>query len=197
MVKAQIAEIQKLDIQRCKIKIEGISNLISHRWDEKAKKMMLDKQMKKTVKKEAKNPVEQYEAATYYTDDGKIGFPADGFKQSMVRGGKALDLIMTDLRTGFFVHGVYCTRDDRELVVITGERSMREDMVRLNGTVSDIRYRPQMCNWKAELEISYNAGVVSFDHLVNMLNAAGFGVGVGEWRPPCDGSFGRFKVSAK
>ncbi len=192
-----VAEIQKIDVQVAKVKIKGLSPLIMHRWDEKAKKEMLDKQMKKTVKKEPKNPEAQYESSKYLTDNGDPGFPADAFKKSMIRGAKGLGLVMVDMRTGFFVHGEYCNRDDRDLVSVDGKFTMREDMVRLNGGVADIRYRAQIARWKATLEISYNSNAVSFDQIVNMINAAGYGVGVGEWRPERDGMFGRFEVDIK
>lgn len=192
--KEVVAEVQKIDVQVAKVKVEGLSPLITNRWNEKVKKEMLDKQMKKTVKKEPKDPETQYENSKYLTDEGKPGFPADAFKKAMIRGAKQLGLVMVDMRTGFFVHGEYCTKEDRDLVPIKGTYSPREDMVRLNGGTADIRYRAQLTKWSAELEISYNANVVSFDQIVNMLNAAGYGVGIGEWRPERDGMFGRFQV---
>lgn len=191
------AELQKIRVEQAEIKVKGLSPLIMHRWSEKARKEMLDKQMKKTVKKEAKAPEEQYEASIYYLDDGRVGFPADAFKKAMIRGAKQIGLVMTDARTSFFIHGEYCTRDDRELVPITGELQPREDMVRLNGSTSDIRFRGQLVNWEATLRVSYNASITSFDQIVNMLHAAGYGVGVGEWRPERDGTFGRFEVVAQ
>lgn len=192
--KQAVAELQRIKVEQAQVKIKGLSPLIMHRWSEKARKEMLDKQMKKTVKKEAKNPEEQYEASLYRMDDGSIGFPADAFKKAMIRGAKQLGMVMTDARTSFFVHGTYCTRDDRELVPITGEVQPREDMVRIAGGTSDIRFRGQIMSWEATLSISYNSSVTSFDHIVNMLQAAGYGVGVGEWRPEKDGIFGRFEV---
>lgn len=188
------AELHKIRVEQAEVKIKGLSPLIMHRWSEKARKEMLDKQMKKTVKKEPKSPEEQYEASVYKLDNGEPGFPADAFKKAMIRGAKQLGLTMTDARTSFFIHGEYCTRDDRELVPITGELQPREDMVRLNGATSDIRFRGQVVNWEATLKVSYNASVTSFDQIVNMLQAAGYGVGVGEWRPERDGTFGRFEV---
>ena len=194
MPKQQVAELQSLKIQTVKIKLEGISPLIMHRWGEKAKGEMLDKQMKKAVQKVAKDPKAQYESSLYKFDDGRFGFPADGFKASMIRGGKQLGLVMTDMRTAIFIQGEYSKVADRELIEIFGEVSMREDMVRIANGTADIRYRGQITDWKAELEITYNSTVVSFDQIVNMLQAAGFGVGVREWRPPKGGTFGRFKV---
>lgn len=191
------AELQKIKVETATIRIKGLSPLIMHRWSEKARREMLDKQMKKTVKKEAKSPEEQYEASVYYLDDKRLGFPADAFKKAMIRGAKQIGLVMTDARTSFFVHGEYCTRDDRELVPIKGEVNPREDMVRLNGATADIRFRGQVVGWEADLNISYNSSITSFDQIVNMLHAAGYGVGVGEWRPEKDGTFGRFEVVAE
>ncbi len=198
-MKTETAELQKLNVQKVMVKIKGLSPLIMHRWDEKAKQQMLDKQMRKTVKKEAKDPEAQYESSIYKLDDGRLGFPADAFKAAMVRGadllgGKTIGMAMNRMRMGFFINGEYGSKDDRDLIPLTGEISMREDMVRLNGTTSDIRYRGQVKKWTAEINISYNASVVSFDQLVNMLNVAGYGVGVGEWRPEKNGMFGRFEV---
>ncbi len=195
--KTETAEIKEIDVRTVKVNIKGLSPVILHRWSDKAKKEMLDKQMKKTVKKVAKDPEEQFKDSVYRLDDEGLGFPVDGFKKAMVRGAKQLGLVMTDMRTGFFVHGEYSAKEDRELVRIEGELSMREDTVRISGATADIRYRGQVANWSATLKISYNAAVVSFDHIVNMLNAAGYGVGIGDWRPERDGMFGRFEVVAE
>jgi hypothetical protein len=194
--KTETAEIQKIDVRMIEIKIRGLSPIVVHRWDEKAKKQILDKQMKKTVKREAKDPVAQYESSLYKFKDGRVGFPADGFKKSMIRGAKIIGLVMIDMKTGFFVHGEYSEQDDRELIPIEGDVSMREDMVKLSKDLPDIRYRGQISNWTATIRVSYNAAAVSPDQIVNMLHAAGYGVGVGEWRPDRDGMFGRFEVLA-
>ena len=192
--KQETVEVQEIKIKEIEVEVKGLSPLIMHRFSEKAKKQMLDKQMKKTVKKEVKDPEQDFKDSLYTLDDGTLGFPADAFKQAMIRGAKQLGLVMVDMRTGFFVHGEYSSNDDRELVSISGDLSPREDMVRLNGTTSDIRFRGQVANWTTNLHISYNAGVVSADQIINMLNAAGYGVGVGEWRPEKNGMFGRFTV---
>jgi len=197
MATAKTAELQMIKVETASVKIRGLSPLIMHRWSEKARREMLDKQMKKTVKKEAKAPEEQYEASLYKLDDGRIGFPADAFKKAMIRGAKQIGLVMTDARTSFFIHGEYCTRDDRELVPIKGEVRPREDMVRVGMGTADIRFRGQVTEWEADLNISYNSSITSFDQIVNMLHAAGYGVGVGEWRPEKDGTFGRFEVVAQ
>ena len=53
----KIIEIPAIKFKRIKITLKGTAPLICHAWSEKAKKEMLDKQMKKAKQgKEAKNP---------------------------------------------------------------------------------------------------------------------------------------------
>jgi hypothetical protein len=42
-----------------------------------------------------------------------------------------------------------------------------------------------------------NASVLSADQITNLFNVAGFGVGIGEWRPQKNGSFGRLHVEVE
>ena len=121
-------------------------------------------------------------------ENGDYGFPTIAFKQAAVSaGGRFSDgLKMTELRGSFFVEG--------ELVKIEGAPRMREHPVRIGMGTADIRYRPEFVNWRVNLKIKYNSDKISLDQLVNIFNLAGFGVGVGEWRPEKDGQFGMFHV---
>ena len=49
--KEEVVEIRPLDIKEVKIKIVGDTPLIVHAWSEKAKRMMLEAQMKTTWKR--------------------------------------------------------------------------------------------------------------------------------------------------
>lgn len=187
MAQPVVADPERIDLRRIEIKVVGDSPLISHAWSEKAKKLMLDKQMKKgTQAKEAKDPQRDYEESLYQHPDGGYGFPSVAFKAAAVRGAKALGMVMADMRGAFHIGG--------ELVKIDGEPRPREDMVRVGMGTADIRYRGEFPEWSATLPITYNARTVSVDQIVAMFDAAGFGVGIGEWRPEKDGQYGRFHV---
>jgi len=168
--------------------IQGTSPLITHAWSQKAKQMMLDKQMKKATKaKEAKNPEQDYLDSLYVLPEGKgYGFPSIGFKAAVVRAGTYADFHMTFLRGAFHIPG--------ELVKIDGTPTPREDMVRLSGKVADIRYRGQFVDWSAAVPIHLNESALSAEQLTNLMVVAGFAVGVGEWRPEKNGQYGRFEV---
>jgi hypothetical protein len=71
--------IRRLDaIETVHFKLVGDSPLIVHAWSEKAKRQMLDKQMKKATKaKEAKDPQADYEACFYRTPRRRLWLPGD------------------------------------------------------------------------------------------------------------------------
>lgn len=192
--KAETAEttvtIQAIDIRHIRIKLVGDSPLISHRWSDKAKKMMLEKQTKRARQaKEAKDPEQDFKDSLYIHPEGGYGFPAVAFKSSAVSSCRYADMKMTEARGAFHVQG--------ELVPIDGdEPTPREDMVRIGMGTADIRYRGEFVNWSATLPITYNARAISPEQIINLFNIAGFGVGVGEWRPERDGQYGRFHVAS-
>lgn len=173
--------------KRAEVVIEGTTPLITHKWSEKAKKMMLDKQQKKAVEREAKDIDIEFHSSYYRLPDGGYGFPAIGVKMAMVRAGKLLGVAMTDSRCAFHVDG--------EFIKIEGsEPEAREDMVRLSSGVADIRYRAQFTNWKSTITLSFNSNLISLDDLKVFLESAGFSVGIGEWRPEKNGRSGMFRV---
>lgn len=179
--------LPELSIRKLNIHIKGASPLIVHKWSEKSKKQMLDKQLGKAkVGKEPKNPERDYEESLYRTEDGGYGFPSVGFKSSAVRAGTYADQKMTYLRGAFHVPG--------ELVVIDGEPKPREDMVRVGMGTADIRYRGEFIDWKASVPVDLNERALSMEQVVNLFRIAGFSVGIGEWRPEKNGQYGRFDV---
>jgi hypothetical protein len=184
-------EVPTLALQVANIRIVGDSPLICHAWSEKAKKQMLDKQMKKAKQgKTAKDPEQDFEESLYPMPGGGYGFPAVAFKSAMVGACRFADgMKMTEARGAFHIQG--------EMIAIEGEPTPREDMVRVGMGTADIRFRGEFKQWSAVLPIVFNANVISAEQIVNLLTLAGFGVGVGEWRPERDGSYGRFLVASE
>lgn len=184
---ATTIELPQLETQTVHITIVGDSPLIMHKWSDKAKSMMRDKQQKKATKgREAKNPEQEFHDSIHFMPDGKPGFPAIGFKAAAVTAcTSAGSITKVAARQAFHINGT--------LVPVLGSKPvMREDMVRVGMGVADMRYRAEFWPWYAPLEITYNLRALSLEQIMNLLNIAGFGVGVGEWRPERDGQFGRF-----
>lgn len=199
MARTKEIELQKLDLRECIIPIIGDSPLIMNRFDEKTKQAMLEKHQKKVGGgKEVRDPDAEVAKSLYFLDDEhkQVAFPCDGIKLCMIRGAKALGLVMSDSRAAFFVQGIYSERDGRDLLPVEGEVTGREDIVKIGMGTSMLRYRGQVkTGWKINVKIRYNASLISQEQLVNMLEAGGFGCGIGEWRPERNGSFGQFHIN--
>lgn len=210
----EIIEIRPIQIRKATIHIVGDTPLIMHAWSEKAKREMLEKQMKvtKTKAKDAKNPVEDFIRSMYWltpmptdmTEDGfhaaidngaRFGFPVTAFKQAAIsaayRMGWAKDKM--SMRGAFFIDG-----DENQMLEIKSNTPiMREDMVKVGMGTADIRYRGEFRNWSADINISFNEnGQYSLEQIINIINAGGYVCGVGEWRPERDGQYGMFHVEA-
>jgi len=201
-------ELPKLDIKLMEVTIIGDSPLIVHAWSVKAKREMLDKQLKKAKgAREAKDPKADFEASLYRLADGGFGFPSVGFKNAAVTACTSVaGITKIAARQAFHILGEDVdiegafegTKARNNLVRIKGgEPAMREDMVRVGMGTADLRYRGEFADWYARLLIRYNGNVLSESQILNILNVAGFAVGVGEWRPEKDGMSGMFHVATE
>jgi hypothetical protein len=181
--------LPQLDIRTIRLRVVGDAPLICHRWSDKAKKMILDKQMgKATAGKENKDPERDFQESLYPHPEGGYGFPVIAFKNAAVDACTSLGKAITKVaaRQTFHIVG--------ELAKIEGEPEPREDMVRVGMGTADIRYRAEFKQWSTTLVIRYNARVLTDEQIINLFNVAGFAVGVGEWRPEKNGSYGLFHV---
>lgn len=183
-------ELPPIEVKTVHFTLVGDSPLIVHAWSEKAKRAMRDKQMKRaTQAKAAKDPQADYEACFYRTDAGEYAFPAIGLKAAMVSACRQADMKMVLARGAFHI--------DADMLPIRGTPRMREDMVRVGMGVADLRYRPEFPDWRMPVMLKFNSRVISSEQLANLLDIAGFAVGVGEWRPEKSGQFGRFHVAGE
>lgn len=186
--------LNRIERSQLEVPIAGTAPLIVHRFDEKAKEMMLQAQQTKTrAKKEPKDPVACFERSMYRLADGGHGFPAVGFKSAMVDSARMFDGVkMTELRAALHVLG----EGHDQLVRIEAETPrMREDTVRVGMGTADLRYRAEYHPWTAVLTIRFVPSLISAASVVAIVDAAGLG-GVGEWRPSKakTGIFGTFEV---
>jgi hypothetical protein len=183
--------IPGLQIQTFKLTLVGDSPLICNRFSEKAKRSMLDRQMKKAKQaKAAKDPEADFRGSLYPLGKGKYGFPVVAFKSAAVDAcSHAEGITKVEARGAFHINS--------EMALIEGRPTMREDTVKIAMGTTDLRYRGEFKTWSTTLEVRYNKNVLSMEQIVNLFNIGGFAIGVGEWRPQRDGSYGMFHVATK
>ncbi|KKN61995.1 hypothetical protein LCGC14_0516730 [marine sediment metagenome] len=197
-------EIIKPDWVYYIIHIIGLSPLITHRFGAAAQRKILDNQMNVSrPKRGLREPIQEYMESLYvvpgrekWKDNkpGKFGLAGHAFKQACVGAARYVEgLNMTYARGCFFVE------DD-----VVGIENMtpynRQDVVRLPSSKSaDIRFRGCFpAEWEANIVMSIDKSIIDEISVFNLLYRAGMSVGVGDWRPSCNGMMGRFEpVSMK
>jgi len=205
--KTIVINLPKIKLEKHKLYLVGTAPLLVHAFPEKARKAMLDKQMKLAKGgRDARDPYAEMEAARYTLPDGRDGFPAVGFKSSAVTACTSLsDVTKVAARQAFRVSGLQMNAEGviegayvRTALVplVAHPPTMREDVVRLSGQgrTAEMRYRPEYPEWGVELEIVLNSQVISIDQLGSMFQAAGHGVGIGDYRPEKNGDCGTFEL---
>lgn len=210
----EIIEIKPLDIREVKIKIVGDTPLIVHAWSEKAKRMMLEAQMKttKTKARDVRDPYDDFIQSMYWIDGkpevstpeafeeavkngAKWGFPVSALKMA----GNSSAYRLGWCRNQMGLRGAYFIKSEYgDLARIEGSvPEMREDMCRVGMGSADLRYRAEFRDWYMNLTVEYNAsGEYSLEQIINIINAGGYTTGLGEWRPERDGNFGRFHIES-
>lgn len=204
--KAVTLELPPIKIETHSIFIIGTTPLICHAFPEKARKMMLAKQMKEAKGgRDARDPYEEVEAARYALGGGIDGIPAVAFKDTAVTACTSLaDITKIAARQAFQVRGIPMNKPgciegsfQRTALIplVSGDPVIREDVARLSGIgrTPEMRYRPEYSPWGVRLLVNLNSQVISISQLITMYQAAGHGVGVGDYRAERDGNSGGFE----
>lgn len=198
-VPAPAVQIRRIQVEKIRIPIVGTAPLISHRFDEKARKQMLEKQTAKKAMREVRDPVAEYQACLYRiaeNGDEVFGFPVSAFRKATIGAARFYDksVSMTGLRQMFMVKGIITKADPLALVRIDGDPEPREDTVKLPNGNAEVRFRAVFEEWAVELEIDYVASSIDEESLVSLVDAGGQFVGVGDWRPERTGQFGTYQI---
>jgi len=218
-------EIPAPNIKTMKVEIIGTSPIIYHKWTQKAKEMILKKQMKdpEANKRTPRDPEGEFRASFYYDKDEELAFPSGNIKQAMVGAVRNLEgVTMTLIRGAVFTLGdeeglikllykrkpiklskklkMYNGESKSDIIIGTdpafpGIVEIREDMVRVMGGGADVRFRGQVKDWTMEFLVRFNADVLSASQVLNLLQTAGFSCGLGEWRPEKNGDYGTFEIA--
>lgn len=210
--KAKVIEIPAINKKTCKVRIVGKTTIIVHRFSEKIQKQILDKMKKKAKQaKPAKDPEQEYRDSLYWLDkNGRMmlpngdpakhkhgfGFPSRGFKKAMVSACRNIEGVnMTLARNAFHIMNELTPLLNHNFRTFAIPHR-RTEPLRIQGKSMDIRSRGEFTSWAAILLIEYNANVITAEQIMNLVNVAGFGVGIGEDRPDKTGGIqGMFEVA--
>lgn len=207
-------KLKPVNRRKITVRLIGVSPLICHKWSEKAKEMIRAKHQegKKTKNRDLREPEAECKAATYWADEKETvpGLPAVAIKAAVIEAAhNDLGFPKTLLRKAMFIYPM-----GRDVIIplepanskgkvgskkvasnVTGE--LVEDVVRVGQGSTDLRYRPYFYDWAVTTQWEIDTDLLQIADMLTLLDRAGFGVGVCEWRPEKGGEYGRFRVDDK
>lgn len=188
-------EIKAPNFQSVILRVEGNSPLLLHKFSEKMRKQMEEKQTatnKTKAKREPKDYAAEFNAARYVSVKGWDGVPAAAFRAAMIAACRTIDgLPMTRAKGAFFIKADGRDKEDgTSLVRLEGKPIHDTRPVRLESGVADMRNRPRYDEWACELTIEFDADLLSTQDIGALLARAGLQVGIGELRPQAPNSYG-------
>jgi hypothetical protein len=194
MGKEEKVNLKVLDIGVLKLKIVGTSPYMPEPMDMEVLEKYNKIKSKQNYKKDDISEEEKVKVKYYYTDDGKYGIPARAFYNAMIRASSYLFDIkqggMRNVKEGVTIKGDIIPIEFKEQKVLThwGRTSgMKKSPMKI--------MRNAFYDWSVELEIEYNKENLSAEQIVNVLNWAGFHIGVGSFRKEKTGNFVLFRVN--
>ncbi len=163
------------NFQRASIRIVGTAPYVQHKFSEKSRKKMEDKQRAgsqatKGKKRESRKFEDDYEAAIHVSTKGWYGIPAPAFRNAMISACRVVGFEMTKAKLSIFIEADgYDKTDGTPLVKIVGESRPHEATVRNASGVTDIRWRPMWDEWSAIVHLRWDADQFSAQDVLNLL----------------------------
>ena len=175
-------------MEKVRVRIEGISPLLMHRYPEP------DEDAKSKAKNRKKNE-DDVAAAIYKDENGILVQPSDHLIGALKKAGAKFQIPGEGKTTyknivgsgaviiepDLIPHEVQDYTVDRRPVVVQRSRIMRS--------------RPKLTKWSLSFDVEYDEEEIPKSVLKELLDYSGRRVGIGDFRPSCGGHFGRFIVT--
>jgi hypothetical protein len=192
MVTEKRLVVPSIDIQEMVVTIAGRTPLICNKFSERELSAIEAKQTgQATGPREFRDPEQLFRDSLYVIDESacRYGFPASGVKAALVASGRIAGVQMTKLRGALNIVPVV-----GDLLEVKGSAPrMRRDRCRVEKTGNPIpAYRGEFDPWSIDVPVSFVSNVISAQQVLSLFQIAGFSVGIGQWRPENDGTFGQF-----
>jgi len=191
-IKQEIS-IPPIRIAKAKFNLVGKTPLLIDKMPEETLKKIQDKQtgVKKSGK-EVRDIKREIDSAIHKLPNGKVGFPAAGFKAGMI---ESTSFVGDKFFSKKLLRGLKITNAVNGLIPI----SYKKQDILIHNVGSNTKHSPQFHDWNCELEIQFDKNNISEEDIAILINYAGFYYGIGIWSPRCKsgGDFGMYALQTR
>ena len=204
MAKETIIEIQPISVIHAKITIEGDGDLVLNKMNAPTIRQLTDARKDKAKKLEKPNEWEQIITSMHWRDGTPTDFSEEGLGEALILNAPCISAFGLKKSLGQAVvrGGIdkYSTKFDAGVnIVATGglipitfaEHFVDEKLMSPKRGAPVLARLNRFTGWKATFEIACVETSYSLDSVTNIINLAGFGLGIGSGR---SSGYGRYHV---
>lgn len=198
-------EVKEINPKRIIVTIEGDSDLVLNKMNDVATKQLTDQRKDKAKSLEKPNEWEQIITAMHWLNGKPIEFTEESLVDALKNNAPCLTAFGLKKSFGQAVVrneiSQYATKFDASVNVIGkgdglvpisfAEHHVDEKLMSPKKGAPVLVRLNRFSGWKADIELSYIDNVYSEEQLINIINLAGFGLGIGSGR---SSGYGRYHV---
>ena len=203
-MKTETIEIKRIDVKQVTVKIVGDGDLILNKMNDVSARQLTDQRKNKAKDMEVPNEWEQIITALHWRDGKPTDFSEQGLIDALKNNAPCITAF--GLKKSFGEAVVrneidkFKTKFDPSVNIIA-----KGNLVPIKFTehyideklMSPVRGKPvlvrmnRFSGWSAEFTIQFTENVYSLEQIINIINLAGFGLGIGSGRTS---GYGRYHV---
>ena len=205
--KIEVLEIKEVKPQTITVHIVGDTDLVLNKMNNVTTRQLTDARKDKAKKIETPNVWEEIITSIHWRDGDPADFSEDGMRDALMNNAPCLTVFGLKKSFGEAVTRLgidtYSTKFDASvnllgpggLVPITfAEWKLDEKLMSPKKGAPVLVHLNRFSGWEADITLSYIDSVYSTEQLVNIINLAGFGIGIGSGRRSC--GYGRYHIES-
>lgn len=203
-MKTEVIELKPLGIRQMEVTIVGDGDLVLNKMNDINKKELIDKRKNKSKDTEKPNMWEGVITSIHWRDGKPSDMSEDGLRKALEENspcitsfglkksfGDAVVRNEIDKYKTKFDAGVNVVAKGGLVPVKFSEHFLDEKLMSPKKGSPVLVYLNRFSGWSATFTISYMESVYSAEQIINIINLAGFGLGIGSGRTS---GFGRYHV---
>ncbi len=205
--KIEVLEIKEVKPQTITVHIVGDTDLVLNKMNSVTTRQLVDARKDKAKKIETPNVWEEIITSIHWRDGDPADFSEGGMRDALMNNAPCLTVFGLKKSFGEAVTRLgidtYSTKFDASvnllgsggLVPVTfAEWKLDEKLMSPKKGAPVLVHLNRFSGWEADITLSYIDSVYSTEQLVNIINLAGFGIGIGSGRRSC--GYGRYHIES-
>lgn len=206
MGKTEVIELKEINVQHTKITICGDGNLVLNKMNDVTARQLTDARKDKAKDIAKKNVWEEIITSMHWYKGKPTDFSEEGLAKALMENAPCITAF--GLRKSFgdavvrngidtyatkFMAGVNITAEGGLVPITFAEHYIDEKLMSPKKGAPVLVHLNRFTGWKATFDISYVESIYSLEQIVNIINLAGFGIGIGSGR---SSGYGRYHVES-